>query len=366
MKMMWMMVFLALPLLGMVYCMWHVWALLPWANWLKTLVVLLCVLAFLLIFFNLSGRLDRLPMPLASASYHVGFSFIFILLYLFMTFLVLDLGRLVRLVPRSWLHDNGTVSLVIFFFLLGIFVYGNIHYRHKVRHTLELTTMKHLDRPLRLVLMSDLHLGYHNPRKELARWVDLVNKEKADAILIAGDIIDRSMRPLDEEQAADEFLRLNAPVYACLGNHEYISGEKDAERFYRQADIRLLRDEVAMEGCLCIVGRDDRFSRRRQSLAQLSQKADKERFVILLDHQPYHLEEAEQAGVDFQFSGHTHHGQVWPISWITQALYECAFGEYQRGKIHYYVSSGIGLWGGKFRIGTRSEYVVLTLSNASQ
>jgi predicted MPP superfamily phosphohydrolase len=96
-------------------------------------------------------------------------------------------------------------------------------------------------------------------------------------------------------------------------------------------------------------------------VAQLAQKADHERFTILMDHQPYKLEEAEQAGIDFQLSGHTHHGQVWPISWITDAIYECAFGQHQRGNTHYYVSSGIGIWGGKYRIGTCSEYVVATI-----
>ena len=88
---------------------------------------------------------------------------------------------------------------------------------------------------------------------------------------------------------------------------------------------------------------------------------DKSKYTILLDHQPYHLEQAEQNGVDFQFSGHTHHGQVWPISWITEAIYEDAYGPYQKGKTQYYVSSGIGIWGGKFRIDTCSEYLVVTL-----
>ena len=85
-------------------------------------------------------------------------------------------------------------------------------------------------------------------------------------------------------------------------------------------------------------------------------------YIILLDHQPYNLEQAQQNKVDFQFSGHTHYGQVWPISWIEDRIYEDAFGPLQKGDTFYYVSSGIGIWGGKFRIGTRSEYVVLTIS----
>ena len=76
----------------------------------------------------------------------------------------------------------------------------------------------------------------------------------------------------------------------------------------------------------------------------------------------YHLEEAEQCGIDFQLSGHTHRGQIWPVSWITDALYECSWGSHQRGNTRYYVSSGLGVWGAKFRIGTQSEYVVAKLN----
>ena len=87
-------------------------------------------------------------------------------------------------------------------------------------------------------------------------------------------------------------------------------------------------------------------------------KVDRSKYLILLDHQPYHQEQAEKCGIDFQFSGHTHYGQVWPINWITNMIYEDAFGSYQKGRTRYYVSSGLGIWGGKFRMGTQSEYVV--------
>jgi predicted MPP superfamily phosphohydrolase len=164
----------------------------------------------------------------------------------------------------------------------------------------------------------------------------------------------------------EEFLRLKAPVFACLGNHEYYSGEPEARNFYERAGIRLLQDSCVTFGDLCIIGRDDRTNRHRAPLQELMAKAECGKYCIVIDNQPYHLEEAEQAQVDFQFSGHTHHGQIWPISWITERLYECAFGQHQRGGTCYYVSSGLGIWGGKFRIGTRSEYVVATLKNYSK
>ena len=360
---MWMLTFLMLPLLGLIYVGWHVWTLVPLPPLWRGMLIAVGVLSFLLIFLNFNRSIDRMPLWLARWCYDISNSSIFVLLYLAMTFLMLDLGRLVRVVPRDWMHQNVYTTAAIAGGLFIVFLCGNLHYYNKVREELTLTTTKQLSRPLKLVLLSDLHLGYHNPRKELARWVDIINREQPDLVLIAGDIIDISIRPLIEENMAEEMRRIEAPVYACLGNHEYYTGEPLAQQFYRDANIHLLRDTCETVGDLCIIGRDDRTNPHRKSIGRLSQEADHERFTILLDHQPYHLEQAEREGIDFQLSGHTHRGQVWPISWITDRLYECSWGRHQRGHTQYYVSSGIGIWGGKFRIGTQSEYAVLRIEN---
>ena len=367
MKTMWMLLFWVLPLVALSYIGWHIWCLLPLRTLWKTAIIAVMVGTFLLTFANFSRSTDSMPMPVAVWCYQIANSSLIILLYLFILFLVLDLGRLVRLVPRTLLYNNWTTTCGIIIVMTGLFVYGYLHYKHKYREEIHLTTEKPLAKPIKLVMMSDLHLGYHNRREELHRWIDLINKENPDAILIAGDIIDGSIRPLREQQMHEEFRRLNAPVYACLGNHEYYSGEPDAQKFYHQAGIHLLQDSAAVFKDICIIGRDDRTNQHRKSLGKIMTEnaslTSHPSFLILLDHQPYHLEQAEKQKIDFQFSGHTHHGQVWPISWITEAIYECAFGPHQRGNTQYYVSSGIGLWGGKFRIGTRSEYVVVTISN---
>jgi predicted MPP superfamily phosphohydrolase len=342
------------------YVSWHVWRVLPFSTPVKIFIVLLMFVA--LCCMVLQFKSDSLPLGMATAMYEIGNSWLVIAFYLLMAFLVLDIGRLVHLVPRSWLFHNGVTALAILGLMVAVFLYGNIHYKHKVRVPLELTTSKPLAKDYTIVMVSDLHIGYHNTRSELARWIDLINAEHPDLVLIAGDIIDMSMRPLKEERMAEEFRRLTAPVYACLGNHEYYSGEPDAQQFYHDAGIHLLRDSAAAVGDLCIIGRDDRTNMHRKSLGRIVKENEllisHSSFLILLDHQPYHLEQAEQHHVDFQFSGHTHHGQVWPISWITESIYECAFGSYQRGNTRYYISSGLGIWGGKFRIGTRSEYIV--------
>jgi predicted MPP superfamily phosphohydrolase len=354
---------------------------------------------FALFILNFVIGLDRVPLTLARVMYNVGNSTLFILLYLFMLFLALDVVALVLHFARpsvgedmrmGFLRDSLPGTLCVLGFMVVLFTYANLHYLNKVRVPMEIDTRGKVTRPLKLVLMSDLHLGYHNSRAEFAKWVDKVNAEQPDLVLIAGDIIDISVRPLLEENVAEEFKRIKAPIYACLGNHEYYSGEPRAQKFYRDAGIHLLRDSVVTlpdYGNLTIIGRDDRTNVGRKSVAELVPTPNPSRgeggldtlstaeanqtplpsggvgggFLLLLDHQPYHLERTAAAGVDFQFSGHTHYGQVWPISWIEDAIYECAYGSLTKGNTRFYVTSGIGIWGGKFRIGTQSEYVVLTL-----
>lgn len=121
---MWMLVFTLLPLSALAYVSWHIWCLLP-LGWIwKVLVILLMTGAFLLMFAGIFRSTDRLPMPLAIGIYEVGTSSIIVLLYLFMLFLLLDLGRLIRLVPRSVLYNNWWTTGCITLFMVALFVYG--------------------------------------------------------------------------------------------------------------------------------------------------------------------------------------------------------------------------------------------------
>ncbi len=244
------------------------------------------------------------------------------------------------------------------FFSIGKFKYDN-----KVKMPLETHTEKTLEKSLKIVMISDLHLGYNITRREFSNWVDMINSENPDLILIGGDILDGNIRPVEEEKTYEEFRRFKAPVYACLGNHEFYTGISESFDFYKKAGINLLADSVATVKGINIIGRDDWTNQGRKSLSEIVGSADLSKFTVLLDHQPYNLEEAEHAGIDFQFSGHTHYGQCWPLSWFERLIYEDAYGYHRRGRTEYYVSSGIGIWGCKFRIGTRSEYIVLTVEN---
>lgn len=355
----WALLFFALPILGFIYVSWHVWVILPLPTAVKWGVMALFTCAIGCLFFNFIVGLNNVPMTLARILYKVGTSSLFVLLYAVIIFLLLDLGQALGLVSREFLRSSVAGSIAIFTSLLGLFVYGNINYNHKRAQRFDLKAQQPLSSPLKVVMMSDLHLGYHNTRKDLAKWIDKINAEKPDLILIAGDIVDISTRPLEYEDMAAELRRLDAPVYTIPGNHEYYAGINKCEDFFRKADIHLLKDSsFVFRNEITIIGRDDRSNAGRKSIAELARTAPKAKYTILLDHQPYNLERAEKAGINFQFSGHTHYGQVWPINWIEDMIYEDAYGHLIKGNTRYYVSSGIGIWGGKFRIGTCSEYAV--------
>lgn len=341
------------------YVGWHLWRISPQGWKLVTVGIFALWMASLFAGFVIN---DRIPMTAASVLYEVGNTWLIAFLYLLIIFLVADVAALCHILPRAFLKDSLAGLGTVLGILAVILTLGGFRYHHKYREEMTIFTDKPLEKPLTVVLASDLHIGYHNRKPELSRWVNLINAEKPDLILFGGDVIDLSLRPVMEGNFQEEFHRLQAPVMTVLGNHEFYSNLDLAQQFLQEAGIQLLKDSVAHFMGVDIIGRNDRTSRERASLASLA--AGQEGFTIVLNHQPYHLEEAEQAGIDFQFSGHTHRGQVWPISWVTDAMYEKSWGYHRRGKTQYYVSSGLGIWGPKIRIGTRSEYLVLHIEPA--
>ncbi len=338
------------------YVAWHLGRLTP-GGWAAKWGVSILFLLWMAAAFASMGLRSKASIPVLTALSEIGHPWMIAYLYLLIAFVLADLGILLRIIPKGWLTGNCPAMAALLGTIAGLLLAGGIHYRHKYREELTIHTQKPLQRPLTVVLASDLHLGCSNRKAELSRWIDLINAEQPDLVLFGGDLVDISVRPLLEGNFAGEFARIQAPLYTVLGNHEYIGHEAGAEQFFADAGITLLRDSTACFEGITLIGRDDRSNPSRKPLAELA--VPSERFTILLDHQPYHLEEAEAAGIDFQFSGHTHRGQVWPLNWVTDALYEKSWGPHRRGHTQYYISSGLGIWGPKIRIGTRSEYLVL-------
>ncbi|SDE35352.1 hypothetical protein SAMN05421544_10782 [Riemerella columbipharyngis] len=147
-----------------------------------------------------------------------------------MVFLLADIAYGFHLIPSHWVCHSWIGSIVLLVLMSSIFGYGYWKYNQKARVSLDIVTAKKLERPLMIVLLSDLHLGYHNRASELKRWINMINKENPDLVLIGGDIIDRSIRPLVHDGMAEMLRQINAPVFACLGNHEYYASSKENQK----------------------------------------------------------------------------------------------------------------------------------------
>lgn len=129
-----------------------------------------------------------------------------------------------------------------------------------------------------------------------------------------------------------------------------------------QAGVHVLEDEVLeIAESFYIVGRNDLTDEDRKSISELMREVDKEKLVIMLDHQPTALAEANEYGVDILLSGHTHRGQVFPVNWITSWLFENDYGLLKKDQFHSIVTSGYGFWGPPFRIGSQSEVAKITI-----
>ena len=216
---------------------------------------------------------------------------------------------------------------------------------------------------LHIAAASDIHMGTLVGPRRTAKLVKMINERNADLILFAGDIVDEDLAPVIKYDLGRSLLKLKAPlgVYAITGNHEYIGGADAAVSYLEEHGIKMLRDtSIKINESFYLAGRNDRDSKRfsakeRKNLAAVLEGVDLSLPVIMMDHQPFNLQQVADAGVDFQLSGHTHHGQLWPFNYITNAIYELSWGYKKKDNSHFYVSSGYGGWGPPVRSGNRPE-----------
>ena len=315
-----------------------------------------------LFFISFFCRNRQLQPALSQICHEVGTGWLIFTLYMVLLLLLFDLLRVINIRFQYSFY----VSLLLTISLLS---YGYYQFKHPVTKVINIDINKPVvglpNTSLRIVAVSDIHLGYATNKKRLKDFVNSINAQHPDLILIGGDLIDNSMIPVETQKMEEELNQLKAPlgIYMVPGNHEYISNIKACSQFLKKTPIHLLRDStVVLPGNIQIIGRDDRYNRHRKSLQELTRGVDPENALILLDHQPYELHETVANAIDLQFSGHTHHGQVWPLSLITDQLFEISYGYRKIGNSQIYVSSGLSLWGPPFRIGTDSELVVFDIT----
>lgn len=325
--------------------------------------------------YVISRLLERVWIsPVSNVFTFVGSFWLAVMVYLLMSVLVIDILRLILyFVPRPAVMADNYVDFkkYLFFAVVGatgiIVLAGHINALTPRVKRIDIQIDKKAGemKTLHIAAASDIHMGTLVGSRRTAKLVRMLNERNADVILLAGDIVDEDLAPVIHNDLGRSLVKLKAPlgVFAITGNHEYIGGAEAAVKYLEDHNIRMLRDTaVKINESFYLAGRNDRDSKRfsareRKGLDMILEGVDHSLPIIMMDHQPFNLQQVADAGVDFQLSGHTHHGQLWPFNYITTAIYELSWGYKLKGNSHFYVSSGFGGWGPPVRTGNRPEIV---------
>ena len=351
------------------------WQILPKKGIAKTTYVGLFAVELSIYLFGFFAA-ERLPIEILHPIMILGTSWMVLIMYLAGMLMLFDLVKLLgRKIKRLRARINlGSLNLRRMYFLLSsvlvvaLMIHGSYRFWHPVVTEMDLHIEKKADiKQLKVLVVSDIHVGYLINRDVLKMYVDRIMEQKADIILIPGDIIDYDLPPVEYERMDEEFRRLNAPygVFAVTGNHEYrLNAEDKIKWLSEKAGMTVLRDEaVNINDLFYIVGReDDKTDRIRKSLKTIMQNVDRDKPVIVMNHEPHRLYEESDQQVDLAVYGHTHNGQLFPNNLLIKLLYEKGYGYKKKDNTHIYVSSGLGLSGPQYRIGTISEIVVFNLT----
>lgn len=362
--------------------------------------IILTVIYTLIALTPLTGFLIRKPAFLHRILKITSNYFLGIFMYILMVLFSIDIVRLILkyAVHASWMQSRivfAAVGACCICIVIIISFSGIYHAKHIKVTPYKITVDKSspdMD-SLKIVLLADTHFGYNSGAVHAQEIVDKINEQNPDLVCIAGDIFDNEYDAVREPEKISEILRTirsKYGVYACWGNHDLnepiLAGftfkhkKEDSKqlkdprmkRFLQNSNIQLLEDEaVLIDNSFYVVGRKDaslieKIEEKRKTPAQLTQKLDKDKTIIVIDHQPKELQDIADVGVDLDLCGHTHDGQTFPGNFTVKFLWENPCGYLQKGSMHNIVTSGSGVWGPAMRVGTDSEIctINLTFSNS--
>lgn len=309
---------------------------------------------------------------------YIGSYWIGIFVYLLILFLARDLilficSRIKIIESPISQSIRFCTSLIVVLLTICLVGYGILN-ASKIKHVSYDIQLKEsvLTGDIKIVLISDLHLGAINSENRLERIVNNINDLKPDLVCIAGDIFDSDYNAIQNTDKAIELLKgINAKygVYACLGNHDAGGTFNEMLNFLEQSNIKLLNDEyVIIDERFVLVGRldsspiGDSGELKRKDITETIASLNTSLPIIVMDHNPSNI---DQYGgeVDLILSGHTHNGQIFPTSLITKAMFTVSYGHYRKDadSPHVIVTSGISTWGMPLRIGSDNEIVSILL-----
>lgn len=372
---------------------------LRWAYlWMGTCHSILRTLGFRLIFAViyvllstslLTGFLIKNPKSLHRMLKITGNYFLGIFLYTLVIILLADFGRILLkyVFHASWIHSRTAFTVagaICALLILLLSACGIFHAKYIKTTSYDVIINKTIPErtSMKVVLLADTHFGYNAGVLHARELVRKINKQKPDLVCIAGDIFDNEYDAIRNPEKLEKTLRgikSTYGVYACWGNHdlneEILAGftfkHKDGDlsdikdprmkKFLKNSNIHILEDEsILINDQFYVIGRKDaslteKIHETRKAPAQLTEKLDRDKPIIMIDHQPKELQELADAGVDLDLCGHTHNGQTFPGNFTIKLMWENPCGLLSKDNMTNITTSGAGVWGPAMRIGTDSE-----------
>lgn len=275
----------------------------------------------------------------------------------------------------SRLNKNitGTGIQCLLAILTSVLYMSNAYYLcHNVWKTnYELHTDKQVNN-LKIVMFADSHISTTFDGEGFAKHMKEIEKQAPDIVFIAGDFVDDWSKRKDMERACEALGSMDIPygVWYVYGNHDegFMDSRdfsaQDLENELKRNKVHILEDEVAYIDDICIVGRKDAALGNRNEIFELLDGVDKDKYIIVLDHEPNDYDNESASDADLVLSGHTHGGQLIPINHVAEwlGINDRNYGHENRNGTDFVVTSGIADWAMDFKTGTKSEYVMIRVN----
>lgn len=308
---------------------------------------------------------------------HIGYTWTGIAFLFFSIAVVLDLYRLfINIGGAIFSRDFSSVApsdmhlfLIPMICAVAFSTYGFFEARaiRTERLRIETTKLPQKVGTLKIVQISDIHLGLIVRENRLGEILDVVKRERPDIIVSTGDLVDGQICRLDGILKMLDDVKVPYGKFAVTGNHEFYAGLKQALDCTFRSGFTILRGKtITIPGLITLVGVDDPAihiygNTNPVSEREVLSQAPSDTFILFLKHQP--VINKESLGLfDLQLSGHTHRGQIFPFGLITRLRYSHNSGYFRlENGSHLYVSRGSGTWGPPIRFLSPPEVTVIEL-----
>ncbi|HUH65817.1 MAG TPA: metallophosphoesterase [Syntrophales bacterium] len=315
----------------------------------------------------------------AGIAAYTGYLWMGLIFLFFITSLLLDVYHLLihtgALVFRK--DPSGFALPPLYAFLLpliislGINIYGYFEARNIRTENITISSPKIPEEKgrIRIVQISDVHIGIIVTGERLRHIVEEVKKTDPDILVSTGDLVDGQIDSLGENTSLLREMQARYGKFAITGNHEFYAGLSQALDFTRRAGFTMLRGEgLNVAGVINIAGVDDPTVEAYEPARNISEKDILSRlpgrnFTVLLKHRPA-IEKGSVGLFDLQLSGHTHNGQIFPFRFVTWLFYPLQSGYFNPPTHNYIrVNRGTGTWGPPIRFLAPPEITVIDLIN---